>query len=459
MTASAQYQVANSDFEKWEIVSGSNEEPVNWNSFLTATGSLLSQIKYNQIEKSTDKHSGNYSAKIVDRAVKILGITVAKAQGNLTTGCINGGSMTADDSSGNFNYTNESTGQCMAFSGKPDAVTVWIKNYTNSGDKKGKIAIYLHEKGYYQDPYYDYTKNGKTIPTHTGLGSNQGTSAYAKLVASAELFPVSNTSWRQEKIDFVYNDENVRPYYILASFATNSVPGEGSGGDDYMYIDDVKMIYYSELKSAKYDGKTIAFNGTAATIDEYYDENKLEISSNGHGATVETSMRQNKQLLTVTIKGDNFSEDDTNFHTYTIQFKQYGFDLLSLAYNGTEIAGYEKDGEPLDVILDEEFDINKLTYTISDYANFSYDYDEETSDLSIFVTSKSGSSAEYDFKFYRRGDVNGDRQVTIADVTSLVNIILGKTTDYKEAVADVNGDGKVTIADVTALVNIILGKN
>ena len=226
-----------------------------------------------------------------------------------------------------------------------------------------------------------------------------------------------------------------------------------------MYIDDVKMIYYSELKSAKYDGKTIAFNGTAATIDEYYDENKLEISSNGHGATVETSMRQNKQLLTVTIKGDNFSEDDTNFHTYTIQFKQYGFDLLSLAYNGTEIAGYEKDGEPLDVILDEEFDINKLTYTISDYANFSYDYDEETSDLSIFVTSKSGSSAEYDFKFYRRGDVNGDRQVTIADVTSLVNIILGKTTDYKEAVADVNGDGKVTIADVTALVNIILGKN
>jgi hypothetical protein len=55
------------------------------------------------------------------------------------------------------------------------------------------------------------------------------------------------------------------------------------------------------------------------------------------------------------------------------------------------------------------------------------------------------------------GDVNGDTTVTIADVTALVNIILGKTESPGD-VADVNGDHSVTIADVTALVNIILGK-
>lgn len=54
------------------------------------------------------------------------------------------------------------------------------------------------------------------------------------------------------------------------------------------------------------------------------------------------------------------------------------------------------------------------------------------------------------------GDINKDDKVTIADVTSLVNIILGTPTG--EAVADVNEDEKVTIADVTALVNVILGK-
>ena len=55
------------------------------------------------------------------------------------------------------------------------------------------------------------------------------------------------------------------------------------------------------------------------------------------------------------------------------------------------------------------------------------------------------------------GDVNQDGQVTIADVTALVNIILGKGTE--NAASDVNGDGQVTIADVTALVNLILGKS
>ena len=56
------------------------------------------------------------------------------------------------------------------------------------------------------------------------------------------------------------------------------------------------------------------------------------------------------------------------------------------------------------------------------------------------------------------GDVNRDGSVTIADVTALVNIILGKTADAETRLADVNEDGSVTIADVTALVNIILGK-
>ena len=60
------------------------------------------------------------------------------------------------------------------------------------------------------------------------------------------------------------------------------------------------------------------------------------------------------------------------------------------------------------------------------------------------------------------GDINRDNDITIADVTALVNIILGKDDQhqlYNHDAADVNDDGDITIADVTALVNIILGKN
>ena len=63
---------------------------------------------------------------------------------------------------------------------------------------------------------------------------------------------------------------------------------------------------------------------------------------------------------------------------------------------------------------------------------------------------------------YIIGDVNNDKQITIADVTALVNIILGKDSVepylYNHKAADVNTDKGISIADVTALVNIILGK-
>lgn len=54
-------------------------------------------------------------------------------------------------------------------------------------------------------------------------------------------------------------------------------------------------------------------------------------------------------------------------------------------------------------------------------------------------------------------DVLIDGEINVADVTALVNVILGKGTG-KEGITDINGDGQVDVADVTALVNYILGK-
>jgi len=52
-----------------------------------------------------------------------------------------------------------------------------------------------------------------------------------------------------------------------------------------------------------------------------------------------------------------------------------------------------------------------------------------------------------------RGDVNGDGEVSIADVNAVVDFILNGEYD---SIADVNGDGEVTIADVNIIVDIIL---
>ena len=53
-------------------------------------------------------------------------------------------------------------------------------------------------------------------------------------------------------------------------------------------------------------------------------------------------------------------------------------------------------------------------------------------------------------------DLNGDGEVNVGDVTTLVNMILGKT-EINPA-ADLNKDGDVNVGDVTTLVNVILGK-
>ena len=55
------------------------------------------------------------------------------------------------------------------------------------------------------------------------------------------------------------------------------------------------------------------------------------------------------------------------------------------------------------------------------------------------------------------GDVNGDGNVNISDVTTLIDIVLNDRT--APASADMNGDGNVNISDVTALIDYLLQGN
>ena len=56
---------------------------------------------------------------------------------------------------------------------------------------------------------------------------------------------------------------------------------------------------------------------------------------------------------------------------------------------------------------------------------------------------------------FQRGDVNQDGNITIADVTTLIDYLLSNDSAIP-AEADVNADGSVSIADVTALIDYLL---
>ena len=332
--AQAQFQVANSDFEQWEDVnydSYNGPEPLNWNSFLTGTGSLKGTAGRNQVEKSTEKRpgsTGNYSAKIVSRKVLFNII----AQGNLTTGCINMGSMSATDASGNYNYTNKDVvGQNMPFTGKPDAMKVWVKFVSSKNTNQAKVITILHTDGYYQDP----VNEKRTEPTAT-------------LVATAEKMDVaSKNEWQELVIPFVYKNTE-SPRYALISFATNKTAGKGTP-NDYMLIDDLSYVYHSELSSFTLNGQAIDIPAAGATTDcsqLTYDEAQAAFTSNGQGATIEKAYDEASALLTVTVKGNDWSNENKNEHVYKFQFKKVAVapaTLTAVSIAGENFADFKSD--------------------------------------------------------------------------------------------------------------------
>ena len=55
------------------------------------------------------------------------------------------------------------------------------------------------------------------------------------------------------------------------------------------------------------------------------------------------------------------------------------------------------------------------------------------------------------------GDVDMDGSVGIADITSLIDMVLGSVLAiYDPVAADVDCDNQITIADVTSLIDMVL---
>lgn len=306
-TAQAQHQLKNAGFEEWEDVTYSKysgQEPVNWNSFLTGTGSLKSMAGRNQLEKSTEVRpgsTGTYSAKLLDR--KVLGSIYA--QGNLTTGCINMASMSAADAKGNYNYTKEDDENLnQKFTGRPDAMHVWVKYVSTNSSFRAKANTVLHTEGYYQDP------EGNTIT--------------ATVVAKAEKLDIaSSNDWQELTLPFVYTGQADVPAYALVSFATNATPGKGTG-NDYMLVDDLEYIYYSQLASLSYNGTPVAgFDKDvyAYTVQGDYTDGCLEAVKNCMGGTCTIgAYDEANKTVTITVKGDDWSEANKNEHSYVVTF-------------------------------------------------------------------------------------------------------------------------------------------
>ncbi len=77
-----------------------------------------------------------------------------------------------------------------------------------------------------------------------------------------------------------------------------------------------------------------------------------------------------------------------------------------------------------------------------------------------WLPKKYNGSAWIEMTASLRGDVNGDGNVNVADVTALISLVLeGNATAASHPAADVNEDGVVNIGDVTTLISLVLSNN
>ena len=230
---SAQTQLVNGGMEAWDNAGTANQEPQQWNSFMSANCTLsfglCGTAQAQRIERSTDVRpgsTGTYSARIYSTSV--IGVI---ANGNLTTGQIQMGSSTASNSANHNKTLTSNSAFKMPITAQPDSIVFWAKFQpaNNSTTDQARMRAVLHDNYDYRDP----SASDPNSPSHIVADAT---------VEFTRTYVGSSYVWQRFAVPFTYSGPATTPAYMLITFTTNKTPGGGSGNDQ-VWIDDVELKY------------------------------------------------------------------------------------------------------------------------------------------------------------------------------------------------------------------------
>lgn len=258
------YQLPNSGFEDYRTeqitklddsykqITVNVEEPLNWHSFASATGDFVQAAN-----ALSDPHT--FSSDVVRSGAtgkKSLLLTSASvfgivANGTITTGRMQAGAMTADDTKNCAFLSTDSTSTdshgdpfYALMDGTPDSLAVWVKFKQQTPVAEhpyATISAAITDGTYYQDPQdKDYT-NVVATAKNAQIASN-------------------NFEWQRIVVPFKYTGNDVKAKAMLVTISTNADPGQGSAADN-LYVDDISLIYNVEKPA-------VTVNGHAVTLDK-----------------------------------------------------------------------------------------------------------------------------------------------------------------------------------------------
>lgn len=241
----------------------------------------------------------------------------------------------------------------VAFIGKPDAIQFdYSRSHTQAGDtlyaaevinseEPATVVAYLWKGQYKQeavpgetnfaDPstvtMYGRERNILDIKTTTGGAATKSDDAacIAKVVKSITGNVEGKLETMVVPLDYgKYAGTDVQPDSLNIIFAASDYFGQRSkvGAGNALVVDNVKLLYYHDIKDASYNGEGFEFGPSHAAdfSTEAYVPANLQFTKVGQGATVEQSYNDETGVLTITVKGQDVRFNPKSVTVYTIQF-------------------------------------------------------------------------------------------------------------------------------------------
>ena len=299
----------------------------------------------------------------------------------------------------------------ISFVNKPDALRFYYKRSHSGTNTRSSVIAYLWNGSTSQEKVPSDIKT-QTEVTMVDRDVNILEKSYAKggkvtnnakLIATIEHYITETpTEWTECIIPFEYVKKNAAetPAKFNIIFAASDYFKSTVTKGVTMYIDDVDLVYYHALSSATYDGQAIpGFDETTLSYDlssQVYDEKKFDCTVKGAGAEAIKSYDEATGLLTVTVNGNNISDDATSKTVYTFQFKKMDYTgvLSTLSVNGKNIETFAEDSYYYTVVGDYTDGCVKATAKGADDA-VAPNYDAATRIYSINVTGGSKTNTYF----------------------------------------------------------------
>ena len=175
---------------------------------------------------------------------------------------------------------------------------------------------------------YPYATVSAAITNGTNYQDPEGSTTYTNVMAKASntTIATNGNKWQQLSVPFNYVDSKVDPKAILVTFSTNATPGKG-GGTDSLYVDDIKLVYNSELDSIKFRGAKL--DGWNKSVETY------NLTAQGEVAASDFATFGRGQIANVDVQ--EVSAGDRKSYVATIT--SYAADLSSKKVYTVNITG------------------------------------------------------------------------------------------------------------------------